>query len=846
MAVSHINESVIMEEVMSTHNPDGKENFKINVIFDLVKSILYPTTIGDSIDEDEDSDKEDSNGNKSDEEDSNGDTSDDEEDSNGDKSDEEDSNGDKSDEEDSNGDRSDEKDSNGQKSDEEDSNDDKSDEEDTNGDKSDEENFNGEKSDEEDSNGDDEVEYAENMELLYQLKRFSFEISLGMMCPNNVNLHSMVIYFLRMLSTFSWESKLLIMLAAFSLNFGEFSLVHSHKGLSGKLAILKGHESQVLPMVTHFMKSILHLTEHIIELAQSSSHNSSPIILIGCYWIVTSILTYASYFTSGLGSMHSGYFIGGETQLSSLTIKIIEIISDCRPILEEKREVDSYNALCHAFFDKNPIIPSISSNLDILKLVFNVKKGGKQKFIYDGVRRKMVDLHVLKNKSLLLLMSSSLDIDMMYLILILNDIQEDTQLHVLWIPILDSSILWDIKHMEEQYKILVNESKIFSVRNVQKSVAPRFVRFVKEKFFPEFQIGGEPIIVSLDHNGRMVHRNAMHMVLMRGFDICRRMSGGIKSGDSIIPLLQKILTERVSTVRDLVPGIDRKISEVTNKVDGIINDWFRDIEQQIQNPVDSNIFTSKKEKDLWKIETWCTQLVAACFDDYITSKWIEEDMCIFLIGGHDIQWVKTFESKVMLEIQFNPQSNTEMVYVGSNMEVASMIFVDENCRVQAAPIFSWLFWARIQSIFMTGVKFIEETHGDEECDEILQGVKKLLAYEANDLVVNEWAMLCKGNKIVVCDVGDKMLKVMNEYDKWKENAIAKGFDQAFKDYHDEMFDSASTSQHHHHRCALKYPCNFDSVPQNVKCLECCHGMQKFATFKCCHDNVVVDDDDDSD
>nr|GMD15003.1 protein SIEVE ELEMENT OCCLUSION B-like [Ipomoea batatas] len=320
------------------------------------------------------------------------------------------------------------------------------------------------------------------------------------------------------------------------------------------------------------------------------------------------------------------------------------------------------------------------------------------------------------------------------------------------------------------------------------------------------------------------------------------MSGGIKTGDRIIPLLQKVLTERVSTVRDLVPDIDRKMSEVTNKVDGIINDWFRDIEKQIQNPVDSNIFTSKKEKDLWKIDTWCTKLVADF--SYTMNTWVEENRCIFLIGGHDIQWVKTFESKVMLANQFNPQSKIEMRYVGSNMKVASKIDEDKDCKVVAGADYSCLFWARLRSIFMSRIKFLEESHGsdDEVCDEILGGVKKLLAYEANDLVVNDWAMLCKGNKIVVCDIGDKMLKVMSEYEKWKENAIAKGFDKAFKDYHDEiMLHSTSTSLHHHHRCAVKYSCNFESVPEDVKCPECCHGMQKFVTFKCCHGSAYDDE-----
>nr|GMD13258.1 protein SIEVE ELEMENT OCCLUSION B-like [Ipomoea batatas] len=328
-------------------------------------------------------------------------------------------------------------------------------------------------------------------------------------------------------------------------------------------------------------------------------------------------------------------------------------------------------------------------------------------------------------------------------------------------------------------------------------------------------------------NGRMVHRNAMHMVLMRGLDICgrmsdlkvlskrrmadmqmvskRKMSVGVEIGDIIIPFLQKVLTERVSTMRDLVPGIDGNISEFANKVDGLITNWFSDIQKQMQNLVDSNIFTSKKENDLWKIETWCTKLVL--------GNLVEENRCIFLIGGHDIQWVKTFESKVMLEIQCNPQSQIKMFYVGSNMKVASMIEVDGNCNVKGNLFSSWLFWSRLQSIFMSRINFVEETHGDEEYDEILEKLKKLLAYEANDLVVKEWAMLCKGNKIVVCDQGDKMLKVMNEYEKWKENAIAKGFDQAFKDYHD-MLDSTSTSLYHH-QCALKYPCNFDHVLENA-------------------------------
>ncbi|XP_019163757.1 PREDICTED: protein SIEVE ELEMENT OCCLUSION B-like [Ipomoea nil] len=769
MATSHINESVILDEVMSTHDPDGKENFEINVIFDLVKSILYPITIGDSIDEDEDSDKEDSN------------KSDEEEDSNGDESD-------------------DDKMSN------------------------DEKEF------------DRERQYAKDMELPFQLKRFSFEMSL--MCSKNVDPHSIVLYFLNMLSTFSWEGKILILLASFSLYFGKFSLFHSHKGLSGKLAILNERESQLLPIVKDLIKSILHLTEYIAELAKSSSHNSSPIIPIGCYWIVTSILTYASYFTSGL--MHSGCFIAEETRLSSLTVKIKDVISECHPILEEKREVDSYNALCHAFFDENPI--PFTSNLDVLKLLFNVQKGGKQKLIiYDGDEQEMVELRSLENKSLLLLISSNLDIEE-YLIKIFKYFQNETKLRVLWIPILDYPILWDIRHMKVEYRRLVNKGELLSVRNVQKLVAPSFVRFVREKLF-EIGGGGEPIIVSLDHQGRIVHHNAMHMILMIFIDIVQGINTGVEIGDSIIPLLQNVLKDRTLAIRSLVPEIDGKLKEIAGKMERLMLDELDEMEKRIQNPVYSNIYTSERETDLWKLEIWCTKLMMGEYEGVI--KLVNENKYIFLIGGNDLKWVKAFVSKVMQVVSLNPQLAIMITYLGSNVKVGSTILQDNICEAPTTAVGSWFIWARLRSIFLSRIRFLNQTYCDEDHDEIVEGLKKMLAYEAKDSAVEGWAMLCKGNKIVVCDLGDTMLTVMNEYEKWKESAIAKGFDQAFKDHH-EMLSRSIYASKHHPCCALDYPCNFDKVPEIVKCPQCYHNMQKFVTFRCHHDIVDDVDSDDED
>lgn len=138
---------------------------------------------------------------------------------------------------------------------------------------------------------------------MFFLFEISYYIQIALKCSNNVDLHSTAIYFLKKLSIFSWEAKILIMVAStFSINLGEFSPDYDHKGLANKLSILKGNKSSLVPsytqeLVTEFITSVLHLTKCIVELAQSFSHNSSPIIPVACYWIFTSILAYASYLT---------------------------------------------------------------------------------------------------------------------------------------------------------------------------------------------------------------------------------------------------------------------------------------------------------------------------------------------------------------------------------------------------------------------------------------------------------------------------------------------------------------------------------------------------------------------
>ncbi|XP_031100209.1 protein SIEVE ELEMENT OCCLUSION B-like isoform X2 [Ipomoea triloba] len=632
-------------------------------------------------------------------------------------------------------------------------------------------------------------------------------------------------HFVKMLCAYPWEGKLLMMLAAFSINFGE-SRLRALKG--SKTPLLAMAPSHIQQSISLFIKSVLRLTDIIVELAQSSSYNSSPVIPLASYWIFTSILTCASYFNCLPSIIGSEWLTDEVSKLSSLTATVKDIFSYCRPMLEMKREEDSYNALWCAFSDENP---APSTNLDVLKLIFNVKDVDKEKPLFDPDGRT-VGLRSLENKKLALLITSHLDID--YSMVFASSSISKMIAH-LWIPIVDDPTLWNTAAVENNYRSLASTIKLHTLKNVQKSIASGFARFVKKKFFPTFQIGGTAIIVLLDHQGRMVYYIATHMTIKRIIDFLSKGGvGEFMKRDSKVPFFKNMMKEMTLPVRHLVSDIDEKISDFANKMDSKLEEWCRGIRNDVQNSIEHIGFKAVMKEDPWKEKTWCTKLLIGGgynFNEQ-AKEWVNGNEHIFFIGGKDIKWVKTFASNVLTEIHFNPQLTIKMTYVGSNNKVASTIRQDRICATFDQIEQGFSFWMNLQSIFLSRIKFLDETYGDEESDEILKGLKFLLAYE---IAVDGWALLCKGNKIVVYDLGDKMLAVMNEFAKWKESAIVKGFDQAFKDHHHEMFGSTCTPQHY--PCALEYPSNSDKVPENIKCPQCCHNMEKFVTFKCYHKYV---------
>lgn len=120
------------------------------------------------------------------------------------------------------------------------------------------------------------------------------------------NQHSTTIHVLSMLSWYCWEDKVVLMLAAFSIIYGEFSLrLRKRKGLAHKLVQhLKQNGSVPTPSshkaVMDCINSVIQLTRCMVELKQCPSYSplQSPIILalpMATYWIGTSLVYSAAY-----------------------------------------------------------------------------------------------------------------------------------------------------------------------------------------------------------------------------------------------------------------------------------------------------------------------------------------------------------------------------------------------------------------------------------------------------------------------------------------------------------------------------------------------------------------------
>ncbi|KAA8542200.1 hypothetical protein F0562_023352 [Nyssa sinensis] len=237
-------------------------------------------------------------------------------------------------------------------------------------------------------------------------------------------------------------------------------------------------------------------------------------------------------------------------------------------------------------------------------------------------------------------------------------------------------------------------------------------------------------------------------------------------------------------------------------------------------------FTTAKEEQLWKSETWRLELLVDSIDPP-TVDWISAGKFVCLYGGEDIEWIRTF-TKTAKDVAKAADFTIEMVYVGKTSvkervrKIIDLITKENLSHCWIHPTSIWYFWARVESMLFSKIQ-----HGKTvENDRIMQEVLTVLSFDGSD---QGWAIIGKGNTLDIARAkGETILKSFTEYAEWEAEAKETGFIPALNNYLYKLH-----SPQHCNRLIL--PGISGGIPERVVCAECGRPMEKYFMYRCCTD-----------
>jgi hypothetical protein len=188
---------------------------------------------------------------------------------------------------------------------------------------------------------------------------------------------------------------------------------------------------------------------------------------------------------------------------------------------------------------------------------------------------------------------------------------------------------------------------------------------------------------------------------------------------------------------------------------------------------------------------------------------IKEEKYIFFYGGKDREWIQQFGKKAIAlanhPIIKETRISIELFCLGKGSKG------DDDLEIQGR------FWNKVESLF-----FSAKTDKETEQDTVMQQIQRLLSFKNE----SGWAILSKGSRVVVSD-GTIILKVLDEFEKWKCYVHANRFETCFNEYHKLIEGDRSC-------CSVDIPFAAERIPKHMKCPYCTRLMETYVSFKCCH------------
>ncbi|XP_057983245.1 protein SIEVE ELEMENT OCCLUSION B [Malania oleifera] len=616
----------------------------------------------------------------------------------------------------------------------------------------------------------------------YPIERIACEIACKSVA-GGFDVHGTAVSLLQLLANYSWDAKLVLTMAAFALNYGEFWLlaqIYTSNSLAKSMAILKKlpaimeHSGTLKPRfdaLKNLIEATLLIAKCIVEFKELPSlyisqevpalHAFRSSLPTAVYWSIRAILVSASQISS-ITSLGHEYMTAETWDISTLTHKINNLhkhlreqLAICYQYIDEKKDIEAYELLVNLFEMVH------IDNIKVLKALIYAKDDLLP--LMDGSTKKRVNIEVLRRKNVLLLISG-LDISRDELSILEQIYSEsrhhtmrlESQYEIVWIPIVDRSIQWT-DPMQQQFESLQLDMPWYTVHHpslIDKAV----IRFIKEMW----HFRNRAILVVLDPQGRVVSPNAIHMMWIWG--------------SAAFP------------------------------------------------------FTTMKEEALWRQEAWRLELLVDGIDPTIIN-WITEGNYIFLYGGDDMEWIRKFTTAASA-VARAARIPLEMVYVGRSgkreqaRKAAEAIADEKLSHCWQDPAMMWFFWTRLESMLFSK---IQQGKADEH-DTMTQEIKKLLSFDK----AGGWAVLAKGSPLLINGHYSTVLATLLEYDElWKKQAEEEGFDEAIKKHHEKLHKATMPCSR------FEFPSTSGRIPEMMKCPECPRRMEKYISFLCCHDESAL-------
>ncbi|KAG6668719.1 protein SIEVE ELEMENT OCCLUSION B-like [Carya illinoinensis] len=347
-------------------------------------------------------------------------------------------------------------------------------------------------------------------------------ISCEMQCkaPSEEVAYETALSILKKLSNYSWAAKAVLTLAAFALDYGEFSWLLAQNQSSDQLAkslgtlrrvsiLLKGpnlekHRDALIEL-NSVIKTTLEVIECILELKKLSNYDTKDVpalstgedhIRVDVFWAIITVV--AS--TTQLCCLTSDE--DQKQELSRFSVKLNVAVSELRSQIKickqqiEETEAKYYRRIVDLFLTTTEVV-------EVFKELIPIKE------LFIGSTGNPVNIdEVLKGKNVLLFISG-LDIsddDISILKPIHELISKEDQYKIVWIPIVEQ--YWT-EDLQKKFEVLRAKMPWYVVQYFYPIAG---IRFIMEKW----HFKGKPSVVVLSPQGKVENDNAIHMIRVWG------------------------------------------------------------------------------------------------------------------------------------------------------------------------------------------------------------------------------------------------------------------------------------------------------------------------------------------